>query len=145
MQGTCKVKLLKIDLPVKQCQTTICIKSSTLSQPKWNKLLLLFHNYKQNENTRNKLTNELWIGWQRIVCRMLKCMLQSLPKLCHVERLHFTCSFQASKHTYFFFQFTFNMYICLDLIKGTSRNFKCILTIWPLRLQKTSWKSLVRA
>lgn len=88
-------------------QTTICIKSSTLSEPKWNKLLLLFHIYKQNENTRNKLTNELWIGWQRIVCRMSKCMLQSLPKLCHVERLHFACSFQASKHTYFFFSIYF--------------------------------------
>ena len=78
------------------------IKSSTLSEPKWNKLLLLFHIYKQNENTRNKLTNELWIGWQRIVCRMSKCMLQSLPKLCQVERLHFACSFEASKHTFFF-------------------------------------------
>ena len=37
------------------------------------------------------------------------------------------------------------IYICLDLIKGTSRNFKCVLTIWPLRSIKSSWKSLVRA
>ena len=33
----------------------------------------------------------------------------------------------------------------LDLIKGASRNFKCVLTISPLRSIKTSWKSLVRA
>ena len=41
-----------------------------------------------------------------------------------------------------------SIYICLDLIKGTSRNFKCVLSIWPLRSvskNKISRKSLVRA
>ena len=37
------------------------------------------------------------------------------------------------------------IYICLDLIRGTSRNFKCVLTIWPLTSIKSSWKWLVRA
>ena len=106
----------------------ITIKSSTLSEPKWNTLLLLFHIYKQNENTRNKLTNELWIGWQRIVCRMSKCMLQSLQKLCHIERP--ACSFQASKHTYFFFQFTFNIYIYIYIFITSTLKSLAIHAIW---------------
>lgn len=65
-----------------------------------------------NKNERTKLTNELvWIDRQSNVCRTTKCMLQSFSEL-HGAPLtqkllsSLKCSFQANKHTYFFYQFT---------------------------------------
>ena len=56
-------------------------------------------------------------------------------------------SIQTSYKLQFFSLKTYNklIYICLDLKKGIYRNFKCILTIWPFRWIRSSWKSLVRA
>ena len=77
-----------------------------------------------NENKRTKSTKKAWIDRQSNTRGTSKCMFQSLSEMhgkLHIKttRKHiawngsyFTCSVQASKHTYFFEKYTYIVACC---------------------------------